>query len=152
MKNSTLNRYNRMYDQLSELLNTSANPFTRMSTIAALLHYKMKGFFWTGFYFLQDGELIVGPYQGPVACLKLKKDTGVCWGAINQGMSLVVDDVHKFPGHIACSSLTNSEIVVPVKNKEGEIVAVLDVDSREFGRFDDADRHGLERIAQLIYN
>ncbi|HKL72447.1 MAG TPA: GAF domain-containing protein, partial [Marinilabiliaceae bacterium] len=151
-KNSIQTRYDRIYEQLSELLNASEHPFTRMSTIAALLHHKMKGFFWTGFYFLQDGELIVGPYQGPIACLKLKKSTGVCWASVNQAVSLIVPDVHVFPGHIACSSLTNSEIVVPVKNKEGEIVAVLDVDSREFGRFDEMDRQGLEKIVQLIYN
>lgn len=152
MKNSTQARYDRIYDQLSELFVASKHPFTRMTTTAALLHHKMKGFFWTGFYFLHDDELIVGPYQGPVACLKLKKPTGVCWASVNQGMSLVVPDVHAFPGHIACSTLTNSEIVVPVKNKEGEIVAVLDIDSREFGRFDEMDRQGLERIVQLIYN
>lgn len=152
MKNSTLARYDRIFEQLSELLSASEHPFTRMATVAALLHHKMKGFFWTGFYFLEDNELIVGPYQGPVACLKLKKATGVCWASVIQGKSIVVPDVHEFPGHIACSSLTNSEIVVPVKNRQGEIVAVLDVDSREFGRFNEMDQQGLEKIVQLIYN
>lgn len=152
MKSSTLARYDRIYEQLSELVVATDNPFTRMATIAALLHHKTKGFFWTGFYFLHSGELIVGPYQGPIACLKLKEGTGVCWASVNQGKSIVVPNVHEFPGHIACSSLTNSEIVVPVRNKSGEIVAVLDVDSREYDRFDEIDCQGLEKIVKLIYN
>jgi GAF domain-containing protein len=122
-----------------------------MATMDALLHHKMKDYFWTGFYFLEEGDLIVGPYQGPVACLKLKQDVGVCWAAINKGESVVVKDVNNFPGHIACSTLSNSEIVVPVKNKKGQIVAVLDVDSRLFNRFEDSDRQGLEKLVTLIY-
>lgn len=123
-----------------------------MSTIAALLHHKFSTYFWTGFYFLDEqGELIVGPYQGPVACLKLKKDTGVCWAGINKGESIVVGNVEEFPGHIACSSLSKSEIVVPAHNSEGKVVAVLDVDSKELKAFDDTDRVELEKIVDLIY-
>lgn len=151
MENSTLARYNRIYDQLVELLKATHHPFSRMATIAALLHHKVKGFYWTGFYFLEEGELIVGPYQGPVACLKLEKNRGVCWASVNAQKCVVVDNVHEFPGHIACSALSNSEIVVPVKNKQGKIVAVLDVDSREFSRFDELDREGLEKIVTLVY-
>ncbi|MCA1745816.1 MAG: GAF domain-containing protein, partial [Bacteroidales bacterium] len=99
----------------------------------------------------EEGALIVGPYQGPIACLKLKKDTGVCWAGINKNESVVVGDVHDFPGHIACSSQSNSEIVVPVRDKDHRVVAVLDVDSRELNRFDDEDRVGLEKIVKLIY-
>ena len=95
---------------------------------------------------------MVGPYQGPVACLNLKKDVGVCWAAVNRGESVVVADVHQFPGHIACSSQSNSEIVVPVRDGDGNIVAVLDVDSRDFGRFDEEDRRGLEKMVELIYS
>jgi GAF domain-containing protein len=124
-----------------------------MSTIAALLHHKFSSYFWTGFYYLDEqGNLIVGPYQGPVACLKLKKDTGVCWAGINTQKSVVVGDVEEFPGHIACSSLSKSEIVVPVRNAEGEVVAVLDVDSRELNAFDETDREELEKIVGLIYS
>jgi L-methionine (R)-S-oxide reductase len=145
-------RYNRLYDQIKDLVKATDNPFSRMATISALLHHKMNGFFWTGFYFLDKGELLVGPYQGPVACLKLKKDTGVCWAGINSMKSVVVGDVHEFPGHIACSSQSNSEIVVPVKDKHGLVVAVLDVDSRDLNCFDEADRVGLEKIVELIYD
>ncbi|WP_462319217.1 GAF domain-containing protein [Marinilabilia sp.] len=124
-----------------------------MSTIAALLHHKFSSYFWTGFYYLDEqGNLIVGPYQGPVACLKLKKETGVCWAGINTQKSVVVGDVEEFPGHIACSSLSKSEIVVPVRNAEGEVVAVLDVDSRELNAFDEPDREELEKIVGLIYS
>ncbi len=144
-------RYTRIFHQIEKLVEATSNPFSRMSTIAALLHYKMPDFYWTGFYFLDNNELIVGPYQGPVACLKLKKDTGVCWSGINDRKSIVVGDVEKFPGHIACSSLSKSEIVVPVFNGIGEITGVLDVDSRDLNTFDETDRIELEKIAKLIY-
>jgi GAF domain-containing protein len=123
-----------------------------MATIVALLHHKMKGFFWTGFYLLDDGELIVGPYQGSLACIKLEKDTGVCWAGINRGETVVVPDVHQFPGHIACDSRSNSEIVVPLRNITGEIIGVLDVDSSEFNTFDEVDAQWLEQILTLIHN
>ena len=146
-------RYRRIYEQVQKLISATSSPWSRMSTIAALLHHKMSDYFWTGFYFLdEEKNLIVGPYQGPVACLKLKKDTGVCWAGINGGKSVVVEDVEEFPGHIACSSLSKSEIVVPVRDAEGKVVAVLDVDSRELNTFDDIDREELERIVSLIYS
>ncbi len=146
-------RYRRIYEQVQKLISATSSPWSRMSTIAALLHHKMSDYFWTGFYFLdEENNLIVGPYQGPVACLKLKKDTGVCWAGINGGKSVVVEDVEEFPGHIACSSLSKSEIVVPVRDAEGKVVAVLDVDSRELNTFDDIDREELERIVSLIYS
>lgn len=150
-KNTKAERYSRIYTQIEQLTAATANPFSRMATISALLHHKMKGFFWTGFYFLDGDDLVVGPYQGPVACLKLKKDTGVCWAGINTGKCVVVPNVHDFPGHIACSPLSQSEIVVPVCNASGKVVAVLDVDSRELAHFDDVDRIHLEKIVKLIY-
>jgi GAF domain-containing protein len=94
---------------------------------------------------------MVGPYQGTVACIKLARNTGVCRAAINSNETVIVPDVHKFPGHIACDSKTNSEIVVPLKDNSGKIIGVLDVDSREFDSFDETDKEGLEKIAQLIY-
>lgn len=145
-------RYQRIHSQIEDLISATKSPWSRMSTIAALLHHKFSTYFWTGFYFLDEqGELIVGPYQGPVACLKLKKDTGVCWAGINKGESIVVGNVEEFPGHIACSSLSKSEIVVPAHNSEGKVVAVLDVDSKELKAFDDTDRVELEKIVDLIY-
>lgn len=145
-------RYQRIFKQIEELIPATESPWSRMSTVAALLHHKMPDYFWTGFYFLDEaGNLIVGPYQGPVACLKLKKDTGVCWAGVNTGKSVVVGNVEEFPGHIACSSLSQSEIVVPVRDKSGNVVAVLDIDSREINTFDETDREELEKIVALVY-
>ncbi len=139
-------RYRRIYDQLQDLLKDNPNAIAHMATIVAVLHHKMDYFFWTGFYLLDNGELIVGPYQGSLACIKLKKDTGVCWAGINRGETLVVPNVHEFPGHIACDSRSNSEIVVPLKDSTGAIIGVLDIDSREFGSFDEVDARWLEKI------
>ncbi len=122
-----------------------------MATINAVLHHKMDTFFWTGFYLLQDGKLQVGPYQGALACINLAKDTGVCWAALNQEKTMVVPDVHNFPGHIACDSRSQSEVVVPVRNKQGELVAVLDVDSDKLNSFDEVDAEWLEKIVELVY-
>lgn len=144
-------RYQRIYNQIKELTKPVNNPISRMSTIAALLHHKLDYFYWTGFYLLDNGELHVGPYQGPLACLRLRKNTGVCWAAVNDNDTVIVADVHKFPGHIACSSATNSEIVVPLKNKEGKIIGCLDVDSRELNSFDTIDAKWLEKISELIH-
>lgn len=143
-------RYSRIYNQLTELLKKSNDLNARLSTVAAVLHHKMDYFFWTGFYLLNEGKLVVRSYQGPVACQVLEKGRGVCWAAINQGESIVVEDVHLFQGHIACDSRSNSEIVVPWRSKNGEIMGVLDVDSKEIASFDEVDREWLERIVGLI--
>lgn len=142
-------RYKRIYSQLEELLKGKPNLNARMATIVAVLHHKMNYFFWTGFYLLDEGELIVGPYQGSLACIKLKKNTGVCWASVNLGQTVIVADVHEFPGHIACDSRSNSEIVVPLKDKSGKIIGVLDVDSKEFGSFDEVDAEWLEKIIRI---
>ena len=143
-------RYNRIYTQLQDLLAKPGNRLSRMATIAAVLHHKMDHFFWTGFYLLDEGELIAGPYQGPVACQLLEKNKGVCWAGILQQQSIIVPDVHQFPGHIACDSRSQSEIVVPLKDENGQIYGVLDVDSKELNAFDEVDREGLERIVALL--
>jgi L-methionine (R)-S-oxide reductase len=144
-------RYERVKAQLDELLRKTAEPIARMATTAALVHAKLAGFSWTGFYRLVDGELIVGPYQGLVACQVLERHTGVCWAAIDRGETVLVPDVHAFPGHIACDSRSRSEIVVPVRDAGGTIVAVLDVDSLRPAHFDETDRAGLESIAAMTY-
>ncbi len=143
-------RYERIYKQLNDLLRATENPASRMATIAAVLHHKMDGFFWTGFYLLKEGELLVGPYQGPVACQVLEKNTGVCWAAVNKKQSIIVPDVEQFPGHIACDSRSRSEIVVPIRNTKGEVIGVLDVDSKDLNQFEDVDAEGLEKIVGLI--
>ncbi|MFQ6036988.1 MAG: GAF domain-containing protein [Candidatus Aminicenantales bacterium] len=143
-------RYRRIYNQLVGLMERTENPVARMATIAALLHHKMPHFFWTGFYILDRGELTVGPYQGPLACQVLEKGKGVCWAGILRKTSVVVPDVHKFPGHIACDSRSNSEIVIPLFDRKGQVWAVLDVDSREKEAFTDVDRVWLEKIVALV--
>jgi L-methionine (R)-S-oxide reductase len=143
-------RYQRIYLQLQDLLKGQTNQIASMATVVALLHHKMKGFFWTGFYLLDAGELIVGPYQGSLACIKLKKDKGVCWAGINGGETVVVPDVHQFPGHIACDSRSNSEIVVPLHNASGQVIGVLDVDSTDFNNFDEVGTEWLKKIIGLI--
>jgi L-methionine (R)-S-oxide reductase len=145
-------RYERIYRQLEELLQERPNLIARMATVIAVLHHKMNYFLWTGFYLLDNGELIVGPYQGNLACILLKKDTGVCWTAINREETVIIDDVHSFPGHIACDSRSNSEIAVPLKDIKGNITGVLDVDSKEHNSFDEVDAEWLERILLLIKN
>jgi GAF domain-containing protein len=143
-------RYQRIYEQLQGLLLKPGNALSRMATVVAVLSHKMDYFFWTGFYLIDNGELIVGPYQGPVACQLLAKDTGVCWAGINQAKSIIVPDVHLFPGHIACDSRSNSEIVVPLRNDANDIIGVLDVDSKDYNSFDESDRIWLEKIVSLI--
>ncbi|MFC1732123.1 GAF domain-containing protein [candidate division KSB1 bacterium] len=145
-------RYNRIYIQIKELLEGHLDPVSRMATIVAVLHHKMEYFFWTGFYTLQKGELIVGPYQGPVACILLKINTGVCWAGINRKETILVPDVHDFPGHIACDSRSRSEIVVPLIDQSLSIKGVLDVDSTKLNAFDDTDKEALERIVHLVYH
>ncbi|HZX63402.1 MAG TPA: GAF domain-containing protein [Bacteroidales bacterium] len=143
-------RYLRIYHQLKDFLVKSDDIDARMATIVAVLHHKMETFFWTGFYCLKDGELIVKTYQGPVACQVLKKNTGVCWAGINQGKTIIVPDVHQFPGHIACDSRSKSEIVVPLKDTANRIIRVLDVDSTTLNAFDQTDAQYLEMIVGLI--
>lgn len=149
-KNKKIGRYERIYKQLSGLLNATDDIVSRMATVAAVLHHKMDGFFWTGFYLLSNEKLLVGPYQGPVACQVLARNTGVCWTGINQRKTIIVTDVEQFPGHIACDSRSRSEIVVPVRDKDGQVIAILDVDSKHLNQFDEKDAAGLEKIVGLI--
>jgi L-methionine (R)-S-oxide reductase len=144
-------RYHRIISQLDSLLIKTTDPVARMATIAAVLSHKFEYFFWCGFYFVHGDKLIVGPYQGPLACQVLQ-GSGVCLAAVTENKSIVVPDVHKFPGHIACDSRSNSEIVVPVRSTQGTIMAVLDVDSVSFDSFDETDRIQLEIIASKVYS
>lgn len=144
-------RYLRIYHQLKDFLVKSDDIDARMATIVAVLHHKIETFFWTGFYCLKDGKLIVKTYQGPVACQVLKKNTGVCWAGINQEKTIIVPDVHQFPGHIACDSRSKSEIVVPLKDTTKRIIGVLDVDSTTLNDFDQTDVENLEKIVGLIF-
>ena len=145
------NRYRRIRRQLDRLFSKTEDPVARMATLCALLYHKMDDFFWCGFYCLKEGELTVGPYQGSLACLMLEKHTGVCWAAIDRKTTVIVPDVHRFPGHIACDPRSRSEIVVPLKSRNGEIAGVLDVDGDKPAVFDEVDGEELEKIVGLIY-
>jgi len=143
--------YERIYLQLSELLGKTGDIDARMATVSAVLHHKLGMVLWTGFYSLKNGELLVKTYQGPLACQVLKKNTGVCWTAVNKQKTIIVPDVHQFEGHIACDPRAKSEIVVPVRDKNGEIIGVLDIDSKVLDRFDETDAIELEKITGLLF-
>lgn len=143
-------KYERLYSQLAPLLSKSPSLNAQISTINAVLFHKMPGFFWVGVYYVRDNELIVGPYQGPLACQILNYPNGVCWKAVIDNSTVIVDDVHAFPDHIACDSRSKSEIVIPIKNSNGTIKAVLDIDSNKPAQFDTDDKMGLEKIIGLL--
>ena len=143
-------KYQLLTEQIRALTAGETDLVAKMANVAAAIHEEM-GFFWTGFYRVVGEELILGPFQGPVACMHIPFGRGVCGSAWKQRTTLVVPDVEKFPGHIACSSLSRSEIVVPVFSPDGEIVAVLDIDSKELGTFDEIDRRHLETICQFLF-
>ena len=142
-------RYEIVLNQVKELTSGCDDVIARMANVAALLHHTF-GFWWTGFYRVSGEKLILGPFQGPLACMEIAFGKGVCGTAWKEHCAVVVPDVEKFPGHIACSSESRSEIVVPVWD-DGRIVAVLDIDSREYATFDDADEFWLKQICNEIY-
>ena len=142
-------KYRELLRQAEALLADETDPIARMSNLAALLHAEM-GLWWTGFYRVQGEELVLGPFQGPVACLRIAHGRGVCGTAWKEQRMIVVQDVEQFPGHIACSSESRSEIVIPVWQQR-QVVAVLDIDSRELNTFDNVDAVWLEKFAALTY-
>ena len=142
-------KYKTLLPQAQGLLSGENDPIANMSNLVALLHQEM-GFWWTSFYRVQEHELVLGPFQGPIACTRIARGRGVCGTAWNEQRTLVVPDVEQFPGHIACSAESRSEIVVPVWH-QGQIVAVLDIDSRDLNTFDQTDRKYLEKIAGWVY-
>ena len=137
-------RYDLLYRQVVTLVSGESDTIANMANVAAMIHYTLNPL-WTGFYRVEGEELVLGPFQGPLACSRIAYGKGVCGTAWQREETIVVEDVELFPGHIACSSLSRSEIVVPLKH-DGRVVAVLDIDSREVGTFDDVDREWLERI------
>ena len=133
---------------LGQLLGDEPDLVARLSNAAALIKEKM-GFFWVGFYLVSGSELVLGPFQGPIACMRIGYGRGVCGTAWKEARAVVVPDVEEFPGHIACSSLSKSEIVVPVK-REGEVIGVLDIDSVDLCAFDHIDAFWLERLVAIL--
>ena len=145
-KNAT---YQLLVKQVESLIEGENNPVGQLANAASLLHETM-GWWWTGFYLVKDGELQLGPFQGPVACYRIKKGRGVCGTAWQDDRTIVVPDVEQFPGHIACSSLSRSEIVVPLHDTSGNVIGVLDIDSRDIAAFDEIDARWLEEIVHVI--
>ena len=141
-------KYQEVYKQIESVVDGEPDQIANMANTAALLHEAF-GFWWTGFYIVKDGVLVVGPFQGPVACTRIGFGKGVCGTSWERKETIVVPDVHQFPGHIACSSLSNSEIVVPMFHG-GDVYAVLDIDSKDFSTFDSTDQFWLEKIVRLL--
>lgn len=142
-------KYELLYKQIAEVVKYESDSIALMANISAMIHHTF-GFWWTGFYRVIGKELVLAPFQGPMACTRIAYGKGVCGTAWQRGESIVVEDVEQFPGHIACSSLSRSEIVVPIKNKDNDVVAVLDIDSEHLATFDEVDRLSLEKIATLL--
>jgi GAF domain-containing protein len=134
---------------LAALLEGETDSIARMANVVAVLHEAF-GFWWTGFYRVSGKELVLGPFQGPVACMRIPFGRGVCGTAWARNETVVVPDVEAFPGHIACSSASRSEIVVPVHGPDGVVTAVLDIDSDRLAAFDEVDRASLERMVKLL--
>ena len=141
-------KYQELYKMIESVVSGESDQIANMANTAALLHEAF-GFWWTGFYIIQDEQLVLGPFQGPVACTRIGFGKGVCGSSWERRETIVVPDVHKFPGHIACSSLSQSEIVVPMFHN-GEIYAVLDIDSKDLATFDEVDKEWLEKIVTLL--
>ena len=143
-----IKRYELLYEQVKALINKENDDIANMANVAAVIHEAFN-FWWTGFYRVIDKELVLGPFQGPVACTRITYGRGVCGTAWKEEETIIVEDVHQFPGHIACSSASKSEIVVPIF-KDNQVVAVLDIDSEKLATFDNVDKEWLEKIVNLI--
>lgn len=141
-------QYSSLFPQIKGLLEGETDLIANLANTSAALKEQF-GWLWVGFYLVKGDELVLGPFQGPVACTRIRKGKGVCGTSWEKEVSLIVPDVEKFPGHITCSSISRSEIVIPVLRNR-KVVAVLDVDSEHFNHFDNTDQHYLEQIVDLI--
>ena len=141
--------YKELLPQISSLIEGETDMVANVANTVAALHQTF-GWLWTGFYFVKDNELVLGPFQGPIACTRIKYGRGVCGTAWKEKRSLLVPDVEKFPGHISCSSLSVSEIVIPIFDATGKVFGILDIDSPEYDIFDEIDVKYLEEIGKLI--
>ncbi len=143
-----IEKYKLLYEQIKALISKENDIIANMANIAAIIHEAFN-FWWTGFYRVIDKELVLGPFQGPVACTRIAYGRGVCGTAWREEETIIVEDVHQFPGHIACSSASKSEIVVPIF-KNNQVVAVLDIDSEKLATFDNIDKEWLEKLVKLL--
>lgn len=144
--------YKILCKELESLTNGSPHPIANLANASALLFDSLDNINWAGFYILENDKLILGPFQGQPACIEISIGKGVCGTAVAEKRTVLVPDVHKFPGHIACDSASNSEIVIPLYNKNGTILGVLDIDSPVLDRFSKDDKLGLEEFAKLLEN
>ena len=147
-------RYAEVAQEIAAVLEGEPDRIARMATVAAMLAQSFEDYFWTGFYVVdpdKPGELVVGPYQGTLGCLRIAFGRGVCGAAAAQRATQIVEDVHAFPGHIACDSRSASEIVVPVLDRAGGLIAVFDVDATEKAAFDAVDAEALERLLGKVF-
>lgn len=142
-------QYERVIRQLEALLEGETNQISNLANASALLNQFLDRINWVGFYLMEDGELVLGPFQGLPACVRIPVGKGVCGTAVQKRRTIVVDDVHQFPGHIACDAASQSEIVVPMY-KDGDCIGVLDVDSPEKSRFDQLDKEMLEKFVETL--
>lgn len=143
-----IEKYKLLYNQIKSLIQNENDTIANMSNVAAIIHETFK-FWWTGFYRVINNELVLGPFQGPVACTRIGYGKGVCGTSWKEAKTIVVEDVHEFPGHIACSSASKSEIVVPIF-KDNHVIGVLDIDSENLATFDNIDKEWLEKIIDLV--
>ena len=141
-------KYQALLPQIEALVAGETDMIANMANVAAALHEAF-GFWWTGFYRVDGQQLVLGPFQGPIACTRIPYGRGVCGTAWQRAVTVIVPNVHEFAGHIACSSASNSEIVVPVI-RDNRVIAVLDIDSTDFGAFDETDKHYLEQIVGML--
>lgn len=144
-------KYETLFMQIKSLIEGETNLIANLANVSAALKETF-GFFWVGFYLVEGDELVLGPFQGPIACTRIKKGRGVCGTAWEKAKTLVVPDVNQFPGHIACSSLSRSEIVLPLIHKNKDVWGVLDIDSEELSFFNETDTSFLEQITQALNN
>ena len=143
-----IEKYQNLLPQIESLISGESDPIANMANVAAALHEAF-GFWWTGFYRVESQQLVLGPFQGPIACTRIPYGKGVCGTAWQRAETVIVPNVHEFAGHIACSSASNSEIVVPLI-RNNRVIAVLDIDSKDFNTFDETDQLYLEKIAEML--
>ena len=146
--------YTQVEAEILSVTDGEYNVIANMASVCCLLNLAFKDYFWVGFYIVdpkKENELVIGPYQGTLGCLRISFERGVCGAAAKTGKTQIVENVHAFPGHIACDSQTNSEIVVPVFNKTNELIAVFDVDSIKLSTFNEVDKLRLEKIINKVF-
>ena len=143
-------QYNLMNEQLKALIECESDIIANLANASALIKQTLENINWAGFYIVKEGMLVLGPFQGKTACIRIPFGKGVCGTAVLKDETQLVEDVHQFPGHIACDAASRSEIVVPIHDKNGKVAAVLDIDSPNKARFDEEDRAGLEASVCLI--